>query len=84
MLLAIRLAGAWLRPTVEADWACVVPLALLSLIALELVRRREYELNWGAGLLVAVSVLLALLDWLEGRGRLDRFRFPEILRVDRV
>ena len=84
VLLAIRLAGAWLRPTVEADWVCVLPLALLSLIALELVRRREYELNWGAGLLVAVSLLLAALGWLERRGRLDRFRVPEILRVDRV
>ena len=84
ILLAIRLVGAWLRPKIDADWVVVVPLVLLAHVALELIHRRVYHLNAGAWIVIALSLLLALLGWLEYRGRLERFTIPEILRVDRL
>ena len=64
--------------------AFFIPLALLALVGLWLIRGREYQLNWGGWIVLAASVALALLGWLERRGGLERFGVPEILRVDRL
>lgn len=84
VLLAVRLAGCWLRRPVAAAEAFFIPLALLALVGLWLIRGREYRLNWGGWIVLAASLLLALLGWLERRGGLERFGIPEILRVDRL
>ena len=84
LLLAIRLAGAWLRRPIEAEEVVWIPVAMLVLIALELIRIRSYHLGWGGGIVVGVLLFLALLGWLERRGGLDDFGVPAILRVDRL
>ena len=57
-------------------WSLLLPLSLIG--------ERQYSLNWGGWIVVVTSVLLALLGWLERRGGLERFRVPELLRVDRL
>lgn len=84
VVLAVRLAGAWLRPTVEAGVAALIPFVLLALVALWLIEKRTYDVNWGGRIVVAVLLLLALLGRLEQRGGLENFRVPELLRVDRL
>jgi hypothetical protein len=84
VVLAVRLAGAWLRPTVEAGVAALIPLVLLALVALWLIEKRTYNVNWGGRIVVAVLLLLALLGRLEQRGGLENFRVPELLRFDRL
>lgn len=84
VLLAIRVGGVWLRSSVHAGEAFLLPVALLTLVVLELIRERAYRLNAGGWIVVGVSLLLALLGWLEQRGGLKDFRVPEVLRVDRL
>jgi hypothetical protein len=84
VLLAIRLAGAWLRQPIEAQAVFWIPVSMVVLIALDLIRERTYRLNWGGWIVVGVSLFLVLLGWLEQRGGLERFRVPEVLRVDRL
>jgi hypothetical protein len=84
IVLAVRLAGAWVRPRVEAGLALLIPLVMLALIALWLIEQRSYNVDWGGRIVVALLLLLALLGWLEQRGRLENFRVPDLLRVDRL
>ena len=83
-MLAGRLAGAWLRPRVEAGLALLIPLAMLALIALWLIEERSYRVNWGGLIVIAMCLLLVLLGRLEQGGRLENFRVPELLRFDRL
>ena len=84
VLLGIRLAAAWLRQPIAAAETFLIPLAVLTLVILWLISERAYRLNWGGWIVVTASLVLALLGWLEWRGRLEAFRVPEILRVDRL
>jgi hypothetical protein len=84
VVLAVLLAGAWLRASIDGAIVVLIPLALLALDALYLIRARSYDLNWGGRIAVGASLLLALLGWLEQRGGLEHFRLPEILRIDRL
>jgi hypothetical protein len=84
IVLAVRLAAAWLRSRVEAGLALLIPLAMLALIALWLIEERSYHVNWGGRIVIALCLLLALLGRLEQRGRLETFRVPELLRFDRL
>jgi len=87
-LLGIHLLLLWARQVSGApggaDWLMVIPLALLSLAALDLVRLRDDGVSWGGGVVVGLCLLLALLGRLEQREGLENFRVPEILRVDRL
>ena len=89
LLMAVYLAHAWIRrmrgSVTEPHRLTLVPLALLVLPALQLVRYRDVEIVWGGVILVALCLLLALLGWVEeSGGGLERFRMPELLRVDRL
>jgi hypothetical protein len=84
IVLAVRLAGAWLRPRVETGLALLIPLAMLALIALWLIEERSYRVNWGGRIVIAMCLLLVLLGRLEQRGRLENFPIPELLRFDRL
>jgi hypothetical protein len=57
---------------------------LLSLTALQLIRERDARMTWGGGLLVGLSLVLAMFGWVEQRGSLERLHVPQILRVDRL
>lgn len=87
-LLGIHLLVLWVlqvaRAPGGADWLVVIPLALLSLAALDLVRLRDEGLTLGGGVVVGLCLLLALLGRLELREGLENVRVPEILRVDRL
>ncbi len=85
VLLGIRLAAAWLRQPIAAAETFFIPLAVLTVVILWLIGERAYRLNWGGGwIVVTASLVLALLGWLEGRGRVEGFWVPELLRVDRL
>lgn len=87
-LVAILLLHQWARqigsPSASPDWLVLLPLALLALAALDLIRLRDLGVTWGRGVVVALSLLLALLGRIEQREGLENFRVPEILRVDRL
>lgn len=82
--LAIRVAGEWLRRTVDGRIVWLLSVALLVLVALEMIRLRTAHLTVGGWLVVGLSALLALLGWFEQRGGLEKFSVPEILHVDRL
>lgn len=89
LLLAVYLVRAWIvrmsGSSTGSRRLTLVPLALLTLPALQLIRYRDVAVIWGGVILVALCLLLALLGWLEERGGgLARFRTPEFLRVDRL
>lgn len=89
LLLTIHLLRRWLesarRTPFPSDQLVVLPLALLALTALELIQRRSEGLTWGGGILVGLCLLLALLGWMEPKGRLESIRVPEELwRIDRL
>ena len=87
-LLGIHLLRLWGRQVTGApggaDRLALIPVALLSLATLDLVRLRGDAVSWGGGLVVGLSLLLALLGRLEQRAGLENLRLPEILRVDRL
>jgi len=87
-LLAIWLLSLWARQiasaSASADWLVLLPFALLALAALDVIRLRDDGVTWGRGVVVALSLLLAVLGRLEQRGGLENFRVPEVLRVDRL
>lgn len=89
LLLAIHLLRRWLesarRNPFPSDQLVVLPLALLALTALELIQRRSEGMTWGGGILVGLCLLLALLGWMEPKGRLESIHVPEELwRIDRL
>jgi hypothetical protein len=63
----------------------LVPLVLLTLPALELIRFRDGDVNWGAVILVGLCLVLAMFGWIEENRGLESFRVPEeIWRMDRL
>jgi hypothetical protein len=87
-LLAIHLLGSWARrivgPSASPDRLVLLPLALLALAALDLIRLRDAGITWGGGIVVGLSLVLALLGRIEQREGLESLRVPELLRVDRL
>jgi hypothetical protein len=81
-LLAILLLGAWLRA--DARWLVAIPLAMLALLALDLIRDRNGGMTWGDGIVVVLCLALAALGRVEQQGGLRRFDVPGILRIDRI
>jgi hypothetical protein len=81
-LLAIQLVWSWTRPGNAALVA--VPLLLLALAVVDLIEMRSRGLTWGAGIVVALVLLLAYLGRVEQRVGLRNWRVPELLRVDRL
>ena len=88
LLFSLYLLWAWLnqaRTTTKAGTGLVVaPLALLAALVLVLVENRDSAPTWGQGILVGLSVLLALFGWIELRRGLEDAGFSELLRVDRI
>lgn len=81
LLLTIHLLRRWLesarRIPFPSDQLVVLPLALLALTTLELIRKRGEGMTWGGGILAGLCLLLALLGWMEPKGRLESIRVPE-------
>lgn len=88
VLLAIWLVELWVERIASAaagaDRLVIVPLALLSLAALDLIRFRDGGITWGGGIVVGLCLLLALLGWIERQAGLENARVPEVLRLDRL
>jgi hypothetical protein len=88
LLLALHLIRAWILSAVRrrpmGHTLTLVPLALIALPALQLILLRSEAVRWGGVILICLSVLLALLGWIEERDGLERAGFPEFLRVDRL
>jgi hypothetical protein len=86
-LLAIWLR-LWLQQiataSASADWLLLLPIGLLALAALDLIRLRHDGITWGRGIIVALCLLLALLGRVEQREGFEKFRLPEVLRIDRL
>ena len=87
-LLAVWLLREWAgrvaADSENSERLVMLPLALLSLAALDLIRLRAVGITWGGGAVVVLCLLLAMLGRVEQRGGLETFRMPEILRVDRL
>jgi hypothetical protein len=75
-LLAILLLGRWLRG--YSAGLVAIPLAMLTLAALQLIRFREFGMTWGRGAVIGLSLALAGLGWIQQRG------LPEALHVERI
>jgi hypothetical protein len=88
VVLAVHLMARWVRQMSRSQQATeslvLLPFALLALAAADLVAQRDREINWGGGIVVSLSLLLALLGEVARQGRVRDFRIPEILRVDRL
>ena len=88
MVLAIWLLGLWAGRTAGASAStgllAILPLALLALAALDVIRGRDYGINWGRGIVLALCALLTLLGRIEQREGLESLRVPEALRLDRL
>jgi hypothetical protein len=88
VLVSLYILWAWLGRVRTASTLgsrlVVAPLALLALLVLVLVEARDVGPTWGQWILLVLSVLLALLGWIEVRGGLEKMRFSEIFRVDRI
>lgn len=87
LLLVLHLIRAWIlsavrRPT--GHTLTLVPLALVVLPALQLIFLRSEAIRWGGVILISLSVVLALLGWIEERDGLESAGFPELLRLDRL
>lgn len=87
-LLAVWLVSEWADQIVGAsvndDRLVLIPLAMLALVAPDLIRHRDSGITWGGGAVVVLCLLLAQLGRVEQREGLERLRIPEILRVDRL
>ena len=88
VLLSLYILWAWLErariePTLGLELV-LAPLALLALLVLVLVVPQDVSPTWGQGILLVLSVLLALLGWIEVRGGLEKIRLSEIFRIDRI
>lgn len=87
-LLGIHLLGCWMERAGDGSARphplVLVPLALLTLAALDLIRLHSDGITWGGGIIVALCILLALLARIETRSGLENMHLPEILRVDRL
>jgi len=88
VVLTVHLLRRWLESaggtSSRSEELLVLPLALLSLTALELIRERDAGVTWGGGILVGLCLVLVMFGWVEQKGGLERLRVPEILRVDRL
>src|SRR5207244_5016650 len=64
VVLAIWLLGLWAGRTAGASASTgllvILPLALLALAALDVIRGRDYGINWGRGIVVALCALLTV------------------------
>jgi hypothetical protein len=82
-LYLIRLWALQVRgPAATGNRLTLVPLVLLALPALELIRFRSGDVIWGAVILIALCLLLAVLGWVEEDRGLENLRVPETRRVD--
>jgi hypothetical protein len=87
LLLVLHLIRAWVLSATQRPMGhtlTLVPLALIALPALQLILLRSEAVRWGGVILISLSVVLALLGWIEERDGLESAGFPELLRVDRL
>jgi hypothetical protein len=89
LLLGLYLVRLWAQRirgvAITGNRLTLVPVTLLTLASLELIRFRNYEVIWGAVILVGLCLLLALLGWVEEDRGLENLRTPEeIWRIDRL
>lgn len=87
LLLALFLIRAWILSAARLSTGhtlTLVPLALIVLPALQLIFLRAEAIRWGGVILISLSVVLALLGWIEERDGLESIGFPELLRLDRL
>ncbi len=84
-LVGIHLLFLWFRRVADnADWLVGLPLFLLALAAVDLIAERSRGISWGGGIIVGLSLVLALIGYVEQQGGLRNLRLPEIMRVDRI
>jgi hypothetical protein len=87
-LLAVWLVREWgdqiADASVKDDRLVLIPLAMLAVVAPDLIRHRNFGLTWGGGAAVVLCLLLAQLGRVQQREGLESLRIPEILRVDRL
>ena len=62
----------------------MLPLALVSLAALDALRYGLGELTWNTALLGGLAVALSALGLVERVGGFDQVHVPEPLRLDRI
>ncbi len=87
LLLALYLIRAWILSTGRRPLGrtlTVLPLGLLVLPTLELILLRSEPIRWGGVILIVLSVVLAVLGWIEERRGLESLGLPELFRVDRI
>jgi hypothetical protein len=87
LLLALFLIRAWILSAARLSTGhtlTLVPLALIVLPALQLIFLRTEAIRWGGVILISLSVVLALLGWIEEHDGLESAGFPELLRIDRL
>jgi hypothetical protein len=85
ILVALRLLGRWLSGPRDDPELMLLPCALLSLTALDLIVARRQGVSWEGWASVGLCLFLAVLGWIERTGGLEKLRVPEeIWRVDRL
>lgn len=84
IVLTLRLFERWVsRPSDDAEFL-LLPLALLTLTAMELIYDRG-SVDWQGWLTAALCVLLVALGWIERSRGLKGIRVPEeFWRIDRL
>jgi len=86
-LLGIRLLRLWALQVAGASGSpelVLLPLALLALATVDFINQGTHAVSWGRSALAGLCLLLALLGRIEQGGSLEKFRIPEVLRVDRI
>ena len=83
ILVALRLLGRWLSGPRADRELVLLPLALLTLTALNLIAERITGVSWEGWVSVVLGAVLVAFGWIERTGGIEKFRLPEIWRVDR-
>ena len=84
ILVALRLLGRWLSGPRADRELVLLPLALLTLTALNLIVDRIPGVSWEGWVSVVLCAVLVAFGWIERTGGVERFRLPEIWRIDRL